>query len=88
MPPSPAYQNGRRSPYRWRRFGENLNGPSEGSDMQPHSPWDRHAFENLDFEGSAPTERSAMNEGTRYTARAMLIAFLILVVIVALSILI
>jgi hypothetical protein len=55
--------------------------------MHPHTPSDRRALESLESEEAAPTERSAVDEGTRYTARAMLFAFLILVAIVALILL-
>ncbi|MGI8781273.1 MAG: hypothetical protein ACR2L8_14125 [Solirubrobacteraceae bacterium] len=56
--------------------------------MHPHTPQDRRAFESPDWTPPTPeSDRSRIENRTRYAGRAMLGSFLLLVAIVALILL-
>ena len=62
--------------------------PIEGSDMHPHTPQDRRAFESPDFAPTQPeSDRDMMAPGQRSTLWPMIVAALVLAAIVALVVL-
>ena len=53
--------------------------------MHPHTPQDRRAFESPDWTAPEPaSERSRIEDRTRYSGTAMLLSVLLLVAIVVL----
>jgi hypothetical protein len=62
--------------------------PAEGSDMHPHTPQERRAFESPEHETSPPpADRNPTSDRTHYARWRMLAAVILLAAIIALIVL-